>query len=213
VLNDIIDANWRHTQFTESLWDLQDGHGQSRDSDAGDTARKLSKARALRRQAEEFAASRNVSHRDRRYWRGQTRRWTEQHDLLQQRWDQIGQLIVEQLTARLDTVDHDLNRLQFQRARREQWFREHPDVTQRLQHVERTSRSTTPNNNSAGSARSKDMISVWNSDLSHLWTGDTDRFADTTAPPACEMYRHVPGCIRCRRSGSQRPKRSASAGS
>lgn len=138
MLHDIIDANHRHTTLKESLRDLQDGHGQWRDSDAGDTARKLSKARGLRRQAEEFAGSRDMSRRDRRYWRDQTRRWTEQQDLLQQRWDQIGEPIVERLTAKLHTVDHDLNRLQFQRARREQWFRDHPDVTQRLQHVERT---------------------------------------------------------------------------
>jgi hypothetical protein len=137
VLPDIVDANQRHYRLKASIRDLQNGHPRCRGSEAGDTAYQLNQARTRLRQAEQLATSRNTSRRDRRYWRGQARHWTEQQQVLQQRWDQIGQPIVERLTDNLSAAHYDLSRLEFERSRRDQWFRDHPDVTERLQHVAR----------------------------------------------------------------------------
>ena len=40
-------------------------------------------------------------------------------------------------TAKLRSAERDLNRVTIQRARREHWFDQHPEVQQRLQHIER----------------------------------------------------------------------------
>src|SRR4029077_19531518 len=77
VLTDFVEANSRHTRLQASIRDLQDGHTRWRGSDAGDTAYQLKQAGRRRREAEQLASDRSRSWRDRRYWRGQARHWTE----------------------------------------------------------------------------------------------------------------------------------------
>ena len=142
VQADLGDAIARHTRLAESLRDLRTGRGEWRDSYAGDAARVLIEARSRRKQAEAFARMPDVSWRTRRHWHGQARRWAEQETLAQQQWSEIGEPIVADLTAKLEAAKHDVNGYTFLRERRASWLREHPDLEQRLHHIDRALEAT-----------------------------------------------------------------------
>ena len=137
VIANLVTANMKRTRLEESLRDLKFGRGEWWNTDVGATARNLIEARSRRQQAEAFASTDNMSWRMRRSWRRDAHRWAEQEALLQDHWDAVGKPVAEKLARSLDTADRTVNRLSVQRDLRGIWLRDHPDLSHRLDHIER----------------------------------------------------------------------------
>ncbi len=78
VLAELIAANRSRSAIEESIRALRDGHAGWHHREAAQAARDMNEARSRCRQAERFAASSDVSWRNRRYWCGEAKRRTQE---------------------------------------------------------------------------------------------------------------------------------------
>jgi hypothetical protein len=137
VQSDLTGAVMRRTRIQDDLRDLQSGRGCWQNTDIGAAARDLSEAGRLRCQAETFGTRRDVPWRVRRTWRKDISRWSEQEQLLQDQWRQIGGPVLERLSTELEHADRIVDHLTRQRDARRDWLDAHPELEHRLRHIDR----------------------------------------------------------------------------
>jgi conjugative relaxase-like TrwC/TraI family protein len=129
-------AEIRLAALQRSRCDLEAGRGRYADTAKGAAAKALNGARNRRQEAERFAETAD-SRRMRRHWRRDAKEWADREAKAQTAYDEVVVPEAIRLDHHIDEMDDRVKELRHQQADRTSWLREHPEVTSRLDSIER----------------------------------------------------------------------------
>jgi len=116
--------------------DLETGRGRYADTAQGAAASALNDARNRRQEAERFAETAD-SRRTRRHWRLDAKEWANREAKAQTAYDEVVVPEAIRLDHHIDEIDDRVKELRQLQADRTSWLQEHPEVTSRLDAIER----------------------------------------------------------------------------
>jgi len=129
-------AEIRLAAFQRSRRDLEAGRGRYADTVQGEAARDLNTARRRRQEAERCTETAD-SRRKRRHWRHDAKEWADREVKAQSAYDEVVVPEATRLDHRVAEMDDHVKELRKLQADHNSWLREHPDVTSRLDAIER----------------------------------------------------------------------------